>query len=86
MSCNEALTSGVIYSDQNPCHCKIVGPTLGFVTTIVAAVSSQFDSPSMRRLNFLPALCCCLIAISVRSSKRAVNDFHACAWHPRPGK
>jgi hypothetical protein len=25
-------------SDQNPCHLKIVGPTLGFVVTVVAAV------------------------------------------------
>ncbi|KAJ5384343.1 hypothetical protein N7517_002254 [Penicillium concentricum] len=25
-------------TDQNPCHCKVVGPTLGFFTTIVAAI------------------------------------------------
>ncbi|PKX92018.1 uncharacterized protein P174DRAFT_444031 [Aspergillus novofumigatus IBT 16806] len=25
-------------TDQNPCRCKFVGPTLGFFTTIVAAV------------------------------------------------
>ncbi|KAF6234239.1 hypothetical protein HO173_007659 [Letharia columbiana] len=25
-------------TDQNPCHCKIVGPTLGFATTVIAAV------------------------------------------------
>ncbi|KAL4979317.1 hypothetical protein BDW66DRAFT_111652 [Aspergillus desertorum] len=25
-------------TDQNPCRCKIIGPTLGFVVTIVAAV------------------------------------------------
>ncbi|OQD76149.1 hypothetical protein PENDEC_c005G02127 [Penicillium decumbens] len=25
-------------TDQNPCHCKVVGPTLGFCCTIVAAV------------------------------------------------
>ncbi|KAJ5728390.1 hypothetical protein N7493_004720, partial [Penicillium malachiteum] len=25
-------------TDQNPCHCKVVGPTLGFCSTIVAAV------------------------------------------------
>ncbi|GFF37224.1 hypothetical protein IFM58399_04820 [Aspergillus lentulus] len=25
-------------TDQNPCRCKFVGPTLGFITTIVAAV------------------------------------------------
>lgn len=26
-------------TDQNPCHCKVVGPTLGFIVTIGAAVS-----------------------------------------------
>ncbi|KAL5338655.1 hypothetical protein BJX70DRAFT_398405 [Aspergillus crustosus] len=25
-------------TDQNPCRCKVVGPTLGFFVTIVAAV------------------------------------------------
>ncbi|KAL3413626.1 polyol transporter 2 [Aspergillus fumigatus] len=25
-------------TNQNPCRCKVVGPTLGFFTTIVAAV------------------------------------------------
>ncbi|EAW09573.1 uncharacterized protein ACLA_037830 [Aspergillus clavatus NRRL 1] len=25
-------------TDQNPCRCKVVGPTLGFFTTVVAAV------------------------------------------------
>ncbi|KAL3475006.1 hypothetical protein BJX99DRAFT_230349 [Aspergillus californicus] len=25
-------------TDQNPCRCKVVGPTLGFVATVVAAV------------------------------------------------
>ncbi|KAF2095629.1 hypothetical protein NA57DRAFT_44124 [Rhizodiscina lignyota] len=25
-------------TDQNPCHCKVVGPTLGFATTVVMAV------------------------------------------------
>jgi hypothetical protein len=25
-------------TDQNPCHCKIVGPTFGFVLTVVLAV------------------------------------------------
>ncbi|CDM34109.1 hypothetical protein DTO013E5_9951 [Penicillium roqueforti] len=25
-------------TDQNPCHCKVVGPTLGFFTTVVSAV------------------------------------------------
>ncbi|TVY65627.1 hypothetical protein LSUE1_G006938 [Lachnellula suecica] len=25
-------------TDQNPCHCKVVGPTLGFLTAVVLAV------------------------------------------------
>ncbi|GAB7345797.1 hypothetical protein MBLNU457_4059t1 [Dothideomycetes sp. NU457] len=25
-------------TDQNPCHCKVVGPTIGFCATIVLAV------------------------------------------------
>ncbi|PLB53030.1 hypothetical protein P170DRAFT_434756 [Aspergillus steynii IBT 23096] len=25
-------------TDQNPCRCKVVGPTLGFCVTVVAAV------------------------------------------------
>ncbi|KAF2816744.1 uncharacterized protein BDZ99DRAFT_609 [Mytilinidion resinicola] len=25
-------------TDQNPCHCKVVGPTLGFAVTVVMAV------------------------------------------------
>ncbi|KAI0121099.1 hypothetical protein BJ170DRAFT_644894 [Xylariales sp. AK1849] len=25
-------------TDQNPCHCKVVGPTLGFLTTVAMAV------------------------------------------------
>ncbi|KAL2014030.1 hypothetical protein VTN00DRAFT_1555 [Thermoascus crustaceus] len=25
-------------TDQNPCRCKVVGPTLGFIVTICAAV------------------------------------------------
>ncbi|GFN19831.1 hypothetical protein ASPFODRAFT_610164 [Aspergillus luchuensis CBS 106.47] len=25
-------------TDQNPCRCKVVGPTLGFICTVVAAV------------------------------------------------
>ncbi|KAF2707895.1 hypothetical protein K504DRAFT_383357, partial [Pleomassaria siparia CBS 279.74] len=24
--------------DQNPCHCKVVGPTIGFAVTVVMAV------------------------------------------------
>ncbi|CAD0090616.1 unnamed protein product [Aureobasidium mustum] len=25
-------------TDQNPCHCKVVGPTIGFASAIVLAV------------------------------------------------
>ncbi|KAF2223975.1 hypothetical protein BDZ85DRAFT_273236 [Elsinoe ampelina] len=25
-------------TDQNPCHCKVVGPTIGFFTAVVLAV------------------------------------------------
>ncbi|TVY40110.1 hypothetical protein LOCC1_G005316 [Lachnellula occidentalis] len=25
-------------TDQNPCHCKVVGPTIGFLSTVVLAV------------------------------------------------
>ncbi|KAL4915276.1 hypothetical protein BDW62DRAFT_188667 [Aspergillus aurantiobrunneus] len=25
-------------TDQNPCRCKVFGPTIGFVVTVVAAV------------------------------------------------
>ncbi|KAK6821111.1 hypothetical protein PG990_013130 [Apiospora arundinis] len=25
-------------TDQNPCRCKVVGPTLGFVTTVCLAI------------------------------------------------
>ncbi|OCK85188.1 hypothetical protein K432DRAFT_287323 [Lepidopterella palustris CBS 459.81] len=25
-------------TDQNPCHCKVVGPTIGFGVTVVMAV------------------------------------------------
>ena len=28
-------------TDQNPCHIKVVGPTLGFVTAVVMAVSRE---------------------------------------------
>ncbi|TVY22257.1 hypothetical protein LHYA1_G009038 [Lachnellula hyalina] len=25
-------------TDQNPCHCKVIGPTLGFFSTVVLAI------------------------------------------------
>ncbi|EDN08982.1 hypothetical protein I7I51_00639 [Histoplasma capsulatum] len=25
-------------TDQNPCRCKVVGPTLGFLTTVLSAI------------------------------------------------
>lgn len=28
-------------TDQNPCHCKVVGPTLSFLTTVFCGVSVQ---------------------------------------------
>ncbi|KAH7383922.1 hypothetical protein BKA66DRAFT_511973 [Pyrenochaeta sp. MPI-SDFR-AT-0127] len=36
-------------TDQNPCHCKVVGPTLGFVVTVGLAL---FCWPAS-------ILCCC---------------------------
>lgn len=36
-------------TDQNPCHCKVVGPTLGFLATIVAAVRTA-------SLTYLPSV------------------------------
>ncbi|KAF2202279.1 hypothetical protein GQ43DRAFT_369503 [Delitschia confertaspora ATCC 74209] len=36
-------------TDQNPCHCKVVGPTIGFAVTVVSAV---FCWPAA-------LLCCC---------------------------
>ncbi|KAF2502653.1 hypothetical protein BU16DRAFT_16508 [Lophium mytilinum] len=52
-------------TDQNPCHCKVVGPTIGFAVTVVMAVvcwpaslfccccatetGKQYDSPSPPR-------------------------------------
>lgn len=31
-------------SDQNPCHCKVIGPTIGFVITVCMAVSESIES------------------------------------------
>ncbi|THZ87488.1 hypothetical protein D6C88_05185 [Aureobasidium pullulans] len=31
-------------TDQNPCHCKVVGPTIGFASAIVLAVWTMFSS------------------------------------------
>lgn len=28
----------MLLSDQNPCHCKVVGPTIGFGVAVVMAV------------------------------------------------
>jgi len=42
--CNASGTKTVELTsseDQNPCHLKIVGPTLGFILTILLAVSMQ---------------------------------------------
>jgi hypothetical protein len=27
-----------VNSDQNPCHCKVIGPTIGFIVTVGMAV------------------------------------------------
>lgn len=29
-------------TDQNPCHCKVVGPTIGFLVTVGMAVSTMY--------------------------------------------
>ncbi|QRD82409.1 hypothetical protein F9C07_2665 [Aspergillus flavus] len=31
-------------TDQNPCRCKVLGPTLGFCVTIVAAVCTLYNT------------------------------------------
>lgn len=32
-------------TDQNPCHCKVVGPTIGFGVAIALAVSRNTELP-----------------------------------------
>ncbi|CAG5156525.1 uncharacterized protein ALTATR162_LOCUS4322 [Alternaria atra] len=36
-------------TDQNPCHCKVIGPTIGFVVTVGMAIVCWPAS----------LLCCC---------------------------
>ena len=37
-------------TDQNPCHVKVVGPTLGFFVSVAAAVGPHLHSYSATRL------------------------------------
>lgn len=43
-------------TDQNPCHCKVIGPTLGFFVTIGAAVGSYDTELELGMLMFITDL------------------------------
>ncbi|KAF2020234.1 hypothetical protein BU24DRAFT_419789 [Aaosphaeria arxii CBS 175.79] len=52
-------------TDQNPCHCKVVGPTLGFIVTVCAAIVCWPAS----------LLCCCCATDAGKSVLAAPVDM-----------
>lgn len=61
-------------SDQNPCHCKVIGPTIGFVITVCMAVSRR--EPTRRGLS-IANQCFRLFAGQPLCSAAAVRQMQA---------